>query len=50
MSMEKRYVKAELILPTLDGHPVKRVHSLTEVTNGKGSKLGNSTETTFGAV
>ena len=39
-----------LILPVLDGHPVKRVHSLTEVTNGKGSKLGYITQTTFTAV
>lgn len=43
--LDKLEAKARLILPVLDGHPVKRVHSLTEVANSKGSKLGYITQT-----
>ena len=47
--LNKLYITL-LILPVLDGHPVKRVHSMTEVTNGKGSKRGYITQTTFTTV
>lgn len=39
-----------VILPALDRHPVKRVHSLTEVINGERNKTGYISQTAFTAV